>query len=390
MPFARAFVVQEQTIQVGRGGGLPVQYVIQAPSFEKLKEALPTFIEKAQQSPVFSVVDLNLKFNKPELAVTIDRDRARALGVSVSDIAQTLQLYFSGQRFGYFIFKGKQYQVIGQALREDRSAPLDMSSVYVRNDRGELVQLDNLVAVAEQSSPPQLYRTNRYVSATVSANLSPGYTLGDGINAMDAIKAEVLDASFSTTLDGASKEFAESSSSLLFAFGFALLLIYLVLAAQFESFRDPLTIMLTVPLAVAGAMISLWLTDQTLNIFSEIGIIVLVGLVTKNGILIVEFANQKREEGYSLTEAVADASEQRLRPILMTSLASILGAAPIAFAIGAASKSRMPMGIALIGGLMYSLILTLYVVPAMYTWIASKKKKTTPASAEVAQETAHA
>jgi hydrophobe/amphiphile efflux-1 (HAE1) family protein len=373
--FARTFVVQEQTIGGGRGSGLPVQFVIQAPNFEKLKEVIPAFMERAQADPSFQVVDLNLKFNKPELSIEIDRERARILGISVLDIAETLQLYYSGQRFGYFYKDGKQYQVIGQANRLSRDAPVDLSSVSVKNDRGQLIKLDNVVRLSDQSSPPQLYRYNRYVSATVSASPAPGLTLGQGIEAMDKIADEVLDDTFSTSLAGTSKEFAESSSSLLFAFLLALALIYLILSAQFESFTDPLIIMFTVPLALAGAVLSLWLFGQTLNIFSQIGIIVLIGIVTKNGILIVEFANQRKEEGLSVREAVVDAATQRLRPILMTSLATVLGALPIALALGAASKSRMPIGIAIIGGLMFSLILTLYVIPALYTYISGNKKE---------------
>lgn len=375
MNFARIFVSQEQTITTDRRAGLPVQYVLQAPDFDHLREAIPKFMEKASQDPAFQVVDINLKFNKPELNVEIDRDRARALGVTVRDIAETLQLYFSGQRFGFFIFNNKQYQVIGQATRDNRDEPLDLSKAFVRNNKGELIQLDNLVKLTDQSSPPQLYRYNRYVSATVSANPAPGYTLGDGINAMNKIGDEVLDDSFSTALAGTSKEFAESSNSLQFAFYLALILVYLILSAQFESFRDPLIVMFTVPLALAGAVLTLSLFDQTLNIFSQIGIIVLVGIVTKNGILIVEFANQRKQAGMNKTEAVIDAATQRFRPILMTSLATMLGALPIAMALGASSKSRVPMGLAIIGGLLFSLLLTLYVIPALYTYMSSGKKK---------------
>lgn len=384
MTFARSFVVQEQTIGGGRNAGLPLQFVIQAPNFEKLKEAIPVFMEKAQTNPTFQVIDLNLKFNKPELTIEIDREKARSLGVSVRDIAETLQLYFSGQRFGYFVMDGKQYQVIGQASRNNRDDPYDLSIATVRNNSGELIQLDNLIEVSEQSSPPQLYRYNRYVSATISASMAPGLTLGQGIEAMDDIAKEVLNDSFSTTLSGTAKEFSESSNSLLFAFLFALVLIYLILSAQFESFVDPLIIMLTVPLALAGAILSLWLFGQTLNIFSQIGIIVLIGIVTKNGILIVEFANQRKQEGLDKFDAAIDAATQRLRPILMTSLATVLGALPIALALGAASKSRVPMGIAIIGGLMFSLILTLYVIPALYTFMS--KKKTVPHTEPIINE----
>jgi hydrophobe/amphiphile efflux-1 (HAE1) family protein len=372
--FARTFVIQEQTIGGSRSGGLPVQYVILAPDFEKLKKYLPRFLESARSDSLFDVVDINLKFNKPEISVEIDRDRAQALGVDVRDIAENLQLFFSGQRFGYFYMNSKQYQVIGQAVREDRSRPLDLSSIYIRNNRNELVQLDNVVKLKEQSNPPQLYRFNRYVSATVSAQPAKGVTLGQGIDEMKKIGKLTLDDTFSSALAGTSKEFADSSGSLLFAFVLALVLIYLILAAQFESYMDPLIIMFTVPLALAGAVLSLWLFGQTINIFSQIGVIVLVGIVTKNGILIVEFANQRKATGLSIREAVVDAATRRLRPILMTSLATALGALPIAMALGASSKSRIPMGITIIGGLIFSLILTLYVIPALYTYLSRRKK----------------
>jgi hydrophobe/amphiphile efflux-1 (HAE1) family protein len=372
--FARIFVSQEQTIGGNRFAALPVQYVLQAPSLEKLEEILPLFMSAASQDPTFQVVDVDLKFNKPELQVQINRDKAIEMGVSVQDIAEAMQLTFSGQRYGYFIMNGKQYEVIGQANKYNRDDPEDLKQLHVRSKFGTLVPLDNLVSISEASSPPQLYRYNRYVSATISANPAEGKTIGEGIEAMDRIATDLLDDSFSTALAGTSKEFAESGSSLLFAFGLALILVYLVLAAQFESFSDPLIIMLTVPLAIAGAVLTLWLFDHTLNIFSEIGIIVLVGLVTKNGILIVEFANQRKANGLALKEAVIDAATQRFRPILMTSLATILGALPIALALGDAATSRIPMGMAIIGGLTFSLALTLYVIPGLYVFLSSKSK----------------
>lgn len=370
---ARSFVTQDQTIRAGRGGGLPVQFVVQAPNFEKLKEIVPVFLRKAQDDPRFQVVDVDLKFNKPELRVAIDRDKARTSGVTVRDIAEALQLYFSGSRYGFFIFNGKQYQVIGQAERHYRDDPSDITSIQVRNDKGNLVELGNLITITEESTPPQRYRYNRYVSATFRAAPAPGIALGEGIEAMREISQEVLDDTFATTLTGISQQFQESSGSLYFAFVFALILVYLVLAAQFESFRDPLIIMFTVPLALAGAILSLYIMGQTMNIFSQIGIIVLIGIVTKNGILIVEFANQKKIKGYEKTPAVIEAAGQRLRPILMTSLATIFGALPIAIALGSASTSRIPMGITIIGGLLLSLGLTLYIIPAMYSYISSKK-----------------
>jgi multidrug efflux pump len=370
---ARSFVVQSQSISTRRGG-LPVQYVIQAPDIERLREVIPKFLEEAQNDPTFANVDINLKFNKPEILVEINRTKARELGVSALDIAQTLQLAYSGQRFGFYVMNGKQYSVIGQVFRENRNKPLDLASLYVRNNRGELIQLDNLITMKERSSPPQLYRFNRYASATVSASLSPGKTIGNGIDAMDRIAKKVLDEKFSTALEGASKDFVESSSSLLFTFMLALILIYLTLSAQFESFRDPFIIMFTVPLAIAGAVLSLWYFGQTLNIFSQIGQIMLIGLVTKNGILIVEFANQKKAQGLSVIDAVKEAARLRLRPILMTSLSTVLGTLPIALALGAGSESRVSMGIAVIGGLIFSTILTLFVIPAIYSYFSEKTK----------------
>lgn len=372
MTFARTFVGQQQTIGGDRRGGLPVQFVIQAPNFERLKEIVPQFMNEVNDSPKFSIADLNLKFNKPELNIDIDRDRARALGVTVADIAETLQLLFSSQRYGYFIMNGKQYQVIGEASRDNRNEPVDLQSVYVRNNQGELIQLDNLVQFSEETASPQLFRYNRYVSATVSANPASGVTLGEGIDEMDRIAEMVLDETFTTALAGTSKEFMESSNSLVFAFLLALVLVYLVLAAQFESFVDPLIIMFTVPLAITGAVIVLFVFGQTLNIFSQIGIIVLTGIVTKNGILIVEFANQIQAKGKSVSEAVTESAGLRFRPILMTSMATVLGVLPIALAIGAASKSRIPMGTVIIGGLMFSLVLTLYVIPALYSYLSRK------------------
>jgi multidrug efflux pump len=372
MTEARVFVNQEQTISASGGGarsGLPVQYVLQNQDFEKLRTVLPGFMDEVNRSDVFQTSDVNLKFNKPQIDLGIDRDRARSLGVSVIDIAQTLQLALSGQRFSYFEMNGFQYQVIGQVNRGDRDEPLDLKSIYVRNTRGELVQMDNLVTVREESASPQLYHFNRFKAATVSAALAPGRTIGDGIKEMDRIAKQMLDDSFTTALAGASRDYAESSSNIVFAFVLALVLIYLVLAAQFESFRDPLTIMVTVPLAVAGALLSLWVTGKTLNIFSEIGIIMLIGLVTKNGILIVEFANQQKAKGVALLESARFAAVSRFRPILMTSLATMLGALPIALALGDGAKSRVSMGIVVIGGLFFSLVLTLFVIPSVYTYL---------------------
>ncbi len=372
----RAFAVQEQTISVGQGGrgSFPVQFVLQNLNFDKLKEKVPQFIDEVNKSPVFQGSDVNLKFNQPELQIVIDRLKANELGVSVLDITNSLQLALSGRRFGYFIKDGKQYQVIAQVDRKDRDDPLDLRAFYVRNNKGVLIQLDNLVTMTESANPSTIFHFNRFKSATISAGLANGKALGDGIAEMERIAKKVLDDSFTTSLSGQSRDFAESSSNTSFAFILALVLIFLVLSAQFESFIDPLIIMITVPLALAGAVLSLKLFGQTLNIFSQIGIIMLIGLVTKNGILIVEFANKKRLRGEKKIPAAIDAAVARLRPILMTTLATTLGALPIAMAIGSAGKSRVPLGIVIVGGLLFSLVLTLYVVPALYTFLSSKKK----------------
>ena len=371
---AKTSVLEQPTIAVNKRGGLPIQYIIQAPNFEKLREKVPQFMEEVSKDPTFSVTDVNLKFNKPEINITIDREKAKSLGVSVLDIAQTLQLSFSGQRFGYFLKSGRQYQVIGQFDDKYRAKPLDLTSMFVRNNAGQLIQMDNVVKLEEKSNPPQLFHNNRNMSATILAGLAPGKSIGDGIDAMNRIKAKVLDSSFTTDLGGESRDFVESSSNTSFAFGLALLLIFLILAAQFESFIDPFIIILTVPMAVAGALFSLWLFGQTWNIFSQIGTVMLIGLVTKNGILIVEFANQLREQGKSKYDAIVEASEARLRPILMTSLAISLGALPIALSLGAAATSRIGMGVVIVGGTIFSLLLTLFVIPSIYLmWSKARK-----------------
>ncbi len=372
---AQTYVVQQPTIAGSGGGrGLPVQYVLQAPNLQALEEKIPDFMQQARAHPALDVVDIDLRFTRPELILDIDREKAFDLGISVRDIAETLQVYFSEQRVGYFIRDGKQYFVIAQAERRQRQTPRDITNMRLRAASGQMVSLDNLVEIREESLPPQLLRFNRYSSATISASTAQGYTLGDGIEAMDEIAASVLDDTFLTALTGTSADYVESAGNLFLIFVFALLLIYLTLSAQFESFRDPLTIMFTVPLALAGALMALWFFGQTLNIFSQIGMIVLVGIVTKNGILIVEFANQKRLQGVERMEAVILAAAERVRPIIMTSLATALGALPLVISLGGTSNSRVPMGVAIIGGLLFSLALTLFIIPAIYSFIAGKTK----------------
>ncbi len=374
---ARSFVQQQSTFG-GRRGGMPIQYVIQATNLDKLQEILPAFMAKVYDNPTFQMADIDLKFSKPEARININRDKASIMGVSTRNIAQTLQYGLSGQRMGYFYMNGKQYEILGEINRQQRNKPADLKAIYIRSDKGNMVQLDNLVELNEGIAPPRLYRYNRFVAATVSAGLAEGKTIGQGLDEMDKIAKETLDDSFRTALKGDSKEYRESSSSLMFAFVLAILLIYLILAAQFESFKDPLVVMLTVPLAIAGALVFMYFTGQTMNIFSQIGIIMLIGLVAKNGILIVEFANQKQEAGEDKMEAIRDASLQRLRPILMTSASTILGLLPLAFASGEGCNGRIAMGIAVVGGMVVSTLLTMYIVPAVYSYIStnrSKKKK---------------
>lgn len=370
---ARANVIQQSTFG-GRRARQPIQYVLQAPTIDKLREVLPAFMAEVQDNPTFVMADVNMKFTKPELQIEINRDKANLLGVSTQNIGQTLQLALSGQRFGYFIMNGKQYQILGELARQDRNQPLDLKSLYVRNDKGDMLQLDNFVTLKETTAPPELYRYNRFVSATISSSLADGQTISQGIEAMDLIADKVLDDSFRTALDGDSKDFMESSSSLMFAFLLAILLIFLVLSAQFESFKDPFIVMMTVPLALTGALLFMWYFDVTMNIFSQIGIIMLIGLVSKNGILIVEFANQRKEAGMNKLDAIKYASAARFRPILMTSLSTILGILPLALGWGEGAQSRVSMGISVVGGLTIATILTLYVVPGIYLLISSESK----------------
>ena len=370
---ARSFV-QQQSSFGGRRGSMPVQYVIQATSIEKLQKVLPEFLVRVHDNPTFKMADVDLKFSSPEVRVNINRDKAGSMGTSVRDVAETLQYGLSGQRMGYFYMNGKQYEIIGQVNRQQRNTPTGVKSIYIRNDQGEMVQLDNLVEFIESVAPPKLYHYNRFLSATVSAGLAEGKTIGDGLSEMDKIAEEVLDDTFRTALTGESKEFRESSSSLMFAFILALVLIYLILAAQFESFKDPFIIMLTVPLAIAGALIFMDNGGITMNVFSQIGIIMLIGLVAKNGILIVEFANMKQKSGESKMEAIKNASLQRLRPILMTSLSTMLGLMPLMFADGEGANQRIAMGTAVVGGMLVSTILTMYIVPAIYSFISTERK----------------
>ena len=367
---ARAFVQQQSTFG-SRRGGMPIQYVLQSMNIEKLQEVLPEFLNKVYDNPTFQMADVDLKFSKPELRIEINREKANIMGVNTKDIAQTLQYGLSGQRLGYLYMNGKQYEIVGEINRQQRNTPSNLKAIYIRSSDGNMVQIENLIDLVESIAPPKLYRYNRFVSATISAGLAEGKTIGDGLDEMDKIAESTLDDTFRTALTGDSREFRESSSSLFFAFALALLLIYLILAAQFESFKDPLIIMLTVPLAVCGALIFMIIGDQTMNIFSQIGIIMLVGLVAKNGILIVEFANQRQRNGIEKNIAIREASIQRLRPILMTSASTILGLMPLMFASGEGCNGRIAMGTAVVGGMCLSTILTMYIVPAIYSYVST-------------------
>ena len=370
---ARAFVQQQSTFG-GRRARMPIQYVLQAPNIEKLEEFIPPFLDRMNASPYFQMSDVDLRFTKPETRIIIDRDKAAMLGVSTRDIGQTLQYALSGQRMGYFYMNGKQYQILGEINRQQRNTPIDLRTIYIKNNVGQMIQMDNLVKLEESVAPPQLYRYNRFNSATMSAGLAPGYSLGEGLEEMDRIAADVLDDTFRTALEGESRNFRESSSSLLFAFGLAILLIFLVMSAQFESFKDPFVIMFTVPLAVFGALLFMWIFGITLNIYSQIGIIMLIGLVTKNGILIVEFANQRQMAGLDKKVAIVEAAIQRLRPILMTSSSTVLGLLPLALATGEGANGRIAMGTAVIGGLITSTLISLYIIPAMYIYLSTDRK----------------
>lgn len=361
-------------IQIPTIGGFsssqPLQYIVQAPDLKSLIDVMPKLMGGVYQSKKLSFQDPDFKVNRPEIGITIDRQRAAQLGISTQEIGRTLQLALSGRRYGYFIYNDRQYEVIGQLDRKERSAPADLHSLFLKAGNGEMVSLDNLVNMKESVSPPAIYRYNQAYSVTISATPAAGVSLGEAIKEMDGIAKGVLPAGFSTALAGQSRDYAESSSSLIFAFIFAIVLIYLVLAAQFESLVDPFIILLTVPMALTGALLSLWITHQSINIFSQIGIIMLIGLITKNGILIVEFANQRKEEGSSVRESVLAAATSRFRPILMTTLAMIFGTLPIALSLGTSSGSRTSLGIAVVGGLIFAGVLTLYVIPSIYSYFS--------------------
>jgi len=365
----RAIPSQPPTIG-SRFGGPPVQFVIQAPDLPTLLAVIPPFLDKANQRKELRFVDSDIKVTRPEGTIRIDRVKAADLGVSILDVARAIQLSFGDSRLGYFRMAGRQYQVMGQLDRPERNTPGDIQRVHVRGRDGEAIPLASLVTLEEGVAPSTIPRYDRAVATTISAAPNAGFTIGDGIAALRAVADEVLPDGFRTALAGEARDFEESGSSLLFAFGLALLLAYLVLSAQFESFLDPLVVLVSVPTALAGGLFALSITGSTLNVFSQIGLIMLIGLVTKNGILIVEFANQRKEQGLTVLQAAIEAAISRFRPVLMTSLATILGVLPIALSLGAASGSRQSLGIAVVGGMLAGTFLTLMLVPALYSIVS--------------------
>ncbi|MCU0734111.1 MAG: efflux RND transporter permease subunit [Methylotetracoccus sp.] len=353
----------------------PIQYVLQGPTYDELEPIVGKFIDRALAIPGIVNVDSDLKLDKPQLSVLVNREKAADVGVDVDEIGRTLQTLLGGRQVTRFKREGEQYDVIVKLADSERATPGDVMSLYLRSERGGLVQLANVVDLRERASARELNHFNRLRAATVSANLAPGYTLGQALAALDRVAGELLPPSFKTDLDGQSREFQESSRTLYLTFLFALIFIYLVLAAQFESFLDPLIIMLSVPLAVLGALLALKLTGGTLNVYSQIGLVMLVGLITKNGILIVEFANQLRVSGLSPSEAALQASVLRLRPILMTSLTMILGALPLALAADAGAESRQQIGWVIVGGMTIGTFLTIFVIPSVYVSFSTIQRR---------------
>ena len=374
IPGANVFAINPPSLnQPGRKS--PVQFVIGGPSYDMLRDWSKIIVEGAEENPRLLSVDSDFKETKPELRVDIDRNRAADLGVSIQAIGRTLEVMLGSRFVTTFIDRGVQYNVVLQARDEDRLTPRDLTNIYVRSEtQEELIPLSNLVTLRETAGAKELNRFDRMRAVTVSASLGPDYSLGEALDYMDELAQTRLPGEARISYAGQSREFRDSSASLIATFLLALLIIFLVLGAQFESFIHPFIILLSVPLAVTGALGTLLITGITLNIYSQIGMIMLIGLVAKNGILIVEFANQLREQGASVREAVQKSSEARLRPILMTAIATVCGAVPIALATGAGAESRMSIGWVIIGGVSFSTILSLFVVPALYSLLARLTK----------------
>jgi multidrug efflux pump len=353
-----------------RGGGQPLQLVLGGPDYAQLVGWRDRLLARFEENPKLTGVDSDYKETRPQLRVNIDRDRAADLGVSVSEIGNTLQSMLGSQRVTTFVDEGKEYDVLVQAERRDRNSIEGLKNLYVHARGNELVPLSSVVQVSELAEPGTLNRFNRLRSITISARLTPGYPLGDAIDFARKAASEELPESAQVDFGGQSREYLKAGGAAMFTFGMALLIVFLVLAAQFESFVHPLVIMLTVPLAVLGALLGLKLTGGTVNLFSQIGIVMLIGLAAKNGILIVEFANQRRDEGLAIRDAILDAAATRLRPILMTSVATVTGALPLMLAHGAGSASRSTIGVVVVFGVLLSTFLSLFVVPAFYLLLA--------------------
>ena len=348
------------------GFGNPVQFVVQHPNFDSLSKAMDTFTNRARQIPGLLNVDTDLRVNKPQIDVQFDRDRAEDAGVAIRDVAGTFQTLLGGRRVSTFTRDNKLYDVMVQLEPADRATPSDMSGLYVRGRDGQLIQMSALIQADENVGPRQLNHFNRVRSFTLTGGLAPGTTLGEALDSLTAAASEVLPRGATTALAGESRELEESGSALYFAFGLALLVVFMVLASQFESLVHPFTVLLAVPLAVTGALITLKLAGSTLNLYSQIGMILLIGLVTKNSILLVEYTNQLRARGASVLDAVIEAGRIRLRPILMTSVATVTGALPIMLGLGAGAQSRRPLGYAIVGGVLFSTVLTLFLIPVAY------------------------
>jgi len=374
MPGVMAFPINPPSL--GQSFRNPsVQFVVQGTSYAELDRMVNALMAKARAFPGLANVDSDLKLNKPQLSVDIKRDKAAAVGVQVENIGRTLETLLGGRQVTRFKREGKQYDVIVKLEDKDRRQPNDLTSIYVRGNDGRLNQLANLVTVRETVAPKELNHFNRLRATIISASVNAPYTLEEALDFLEKAAAEVLPPQFQTALDGQSREFRESGQELWVVFALALAFIYLVLAAQFESFRGPLVIMLTVPLAITGALATMKLTGVSLNVYSQIGLVMLIGLITKNGILIVDFTNQLRDRGMEKLQALAEASALRLRPILMTSAATVLGAVPLAIAAGAGAESRSAIGWVIVGGVSIGTLFTLFVIPVAYTFIAGERER---------------
>jgi multidrug efflux pump len=375
LPGVLAFPVNPNSL--GQGFRTPqVQYVVQGNSYEELDAITDKILAKTRTSGSIVNADSDLKLNKPQLSVDIDREKAAALGIDVEVIGRTLETLLGGRQVTRFKREGKQYDVMVQLEAKDRNTPADLTSIYVRARDGSLVQLSNLVKVRETVAAKELNHFNRARAVIISGNVAPGATLGEALDFLDRTSQEVLPTSARTELDGVSREFRESGAGLVFVILFAALFIYLMLSAQFESFVSPFVIMLTVPLAGLGALAAIWLTGGTLNVYSKVGLVMLIGLITKHGILIVEFANQLRDRGLEAAEAVAEAATLRLRPILMTTGAMVLGALPLALATGAGAEARQAIGWVIVGGLLVGTLFTLFVIPTAYLLLVRNRART--------------